>query len=237
MIEAFGLQSKRDVRAPKLSGGQRRRLLLARALMHEPRLVILDEPTAGVDFELRLELWSYIRRLHGEGATIDGAGDMPDQVVPMALQPAEHDESGVTFKVNENLSLHAEAIDYTCLHPWWQNDDILANGVFIKVPEKPSVFQETGIMRLEGLDGFHWRTPEHAASVLDRKFDLLEQRDFTSMRVLEVGGGQSTWWWAERAAEVVRRGQIEDSEYRAHSRALLWAKKRPALRSAGLGER
>ena len=48
----------------------RRRLLLARALMHEPRLVILDEPTAGVDFELRLELWSYIRRLHDEGTTI-----------------------------------------------------------------------------------------------------------------------------------------------------------------------
>jgi ABC-2 type transport system ATP-binding protein len=53
-----------------LSGGMRRRLLLARALMHEPRLVILDEPTAGVDFELRLELWAYIRRLHEEGTTI-----------------------------------------------------------------------------------------------------------------------------------------------------------------------
>jgi ABC-2 type transport system ATP-binding protein len=48
----------------------RRRLLLARALMHQPRLVILDEPTAGVDFELRMELWRYIRRLHGEGTTI-----------------------------------------------------------------------------------------------------------------------------------------------------------------------
>jgi len=58
------------VRAPKLSGGMRRRLLLARALMHEPRLVILDEPTAGVDFELRLELWRYIRRLHETGTTI-----------------------------------------------------------------------------------------------------------------------------------------------------------------------
>jgi ABC-2 type transport system ATP-binding protein len=48
----------------------RRRLLLARALMHRPRLVILDEPTAGVDYELRLELWRYIRQLHSEGATI-----------------------------------------------------------------------------------------------------------------------------------------------------------------------
>jgi ABC-2 type transport system ATP-binding protein len=70
MIDVFGLRHKSDVRAPRLSGGQRRRLLLARALMHRPRLVILDEPTAGVDFELRMELWSYIRRLHSEGTTI-----------------------------------------------------------------------------------------------------------------------------------------------------------------------
>jgi ABC-2 type transport system ATP-binding protein len=70
MMDVFDLSAKAGVRAPKLSGGMRRRLLLARALMHEPALVILDEPTAGVDFELRLELWRYIRRLHGEGATI-----------------------------------------------------------------------------------------------------------------------------------------------------------------------
>jgi ABC-2 type transport system ATP-binding protein len=70
MMEVFDLTAKARVRAPKLSGGMRRRLLLARALMHEPRLVILDEPTAGVDFELRLELWRYIRRLHQEGTTI-----------------------------------------------------------------------------------------------------------------------------------------------------------------------
>jgi ABC-2 type transport system ATP-binding protein len=70
MIDVFDLRAKASTRASKLSGGMRRRLLLARALMHEPRLVILDEPTAGVDFELRLELWSYIRRLHRMGTTI-----------------------------------------------------------------------------------------------------------------------------------------------------------------------
>jgi ABC-2 type transport system ATP-binding protein len=70
MIDVFDLRAKTDVRTPKLSGGMRRRLLLARALMHRPRLVILDEPTAGVDFELRQELWSYIRRLHQGGTTI-----------------------------------------------------------------------------------------------------------------------------------------------------------------------
>ena len=70
MMDVFDLSAKAGTRAPKLSGGMRRRLLLARALMHEPRLVILDEPTASVDFELRLELWRYIRRLHGAGTTI-----------------------------------------------------------------------------------------------------------------------------------------------------------------------
>jgi ABC-2 type transport system ATP-binding protein len=70
MMDVFDLRAKAGVRAPKLSGGMRRRLLLARALMHEPRLVIMDEPTAGVDFELRTELWQYIRRLHDQGTTI-----------------------------------------------------------------------------------------------------------------------------------------------------------------------
>ncbi|MEA2230080.1 MAG: type transport system ATP-binding protein [Solirubrobacteraceae bacterium] len=70
MMDVFDLRGKANVRAPMLSGGMRRLLLLARALMHEPRMVILDEPTAGVDFELRLELWAYIRRLHSLGTTI-----------------------------------------------------------------------------------------------------------------------------------------------------------------------
>jgi len=70
MMEIFDLRAKAGTRAPKLSGGMRRRLLLARALMHEPELVILDEPTAGVDVELRMELWRYMRRLHGEGTTV-----------------------------------------------------------------------------------------------------------------------------------------------------------------------
>ncbi len=70
LLDAFSLTAKKDDRTRTLSGGMKRRLILARALMHRPRLLILDEPTAGVDVELRLELWQYVQRINAEGTTI-----------------------------------------------------------------------------------------------------------------------------------------------------------------------
>jgi len=70
LLDAFSLTEKRNDRTRTLSGGMKRRLVLARALMHRPRLLILDEPTAGVDVELRLELWQYVQRINQEGTTI-----------------------------------------------------------------------------------------------------------------------------------------------------------------------
>ena len=70
LLDAFSLSAKKHDRTRTLSGGMKRRLILARALMHRPRLLILDEPTAGVDVELRLELWHYVQRINAEGTTI-----------------------------------------------------------------------------------------------------------------------------------------------------------------------
>lgn len=69
-LKQSDLWEKRDVRAQRLSGGMKRRLMIARALMHEPRLLILDEPTAGVDIELRREMWDFLRELNQNGTTI-----------------------------------------------------------------------------------------------------------------------------------------------------------------------
>ncbi|ATM98266.1 MULTISPECIES: ABC transporter ATP-binding protein [Proteus] len=69
-LTQLDLWEKREDRARFLSGGMKRRLMIARALMHQPKLLILDEPTAGVDIELRRSMWTFLKQLNAEGTTI-----------------------------------------------------------------------------------------------------------------------------------------------------------------------
>jgi ABC-2 type transport system ATP-binding protein len=87
ILEALDLASKRHANSRALSGGMKRRLLIGKALVHEPRVLFLDEPTAGVDVELRRALWRYVRLLRGRGTTIvltthylDEAEELADRV-------------------------------------------------------------------------------------------------------------------------------------------------------------
>ncbi|ADL12879.1 ABC transporter ATP-binding protein [Acetohalobium arabaticum] len=70
ILTAMDLHDKANAYARNLSGGMKRRLLIAKALIHDPDIIVLDEPTAGVDVELRNNLWNYIRQLNNEGKTI-----------------------------------------------------------------------------------------------------------------------------------------------------------------------
>lgn len=70
ILRAVGLWEKRDAYARTLSGGMKRRLLVAKAMVHSPPVLVLDEPTAGVDVELRRQLWDHVRALHASGVTI-----------------------------------------------------------------------------------------------------------------------------------------------------------------------
>lgn len=70
LLEQLGLSNKRDTIARHLSGGMKRRLMIARALVHQPKVLILDEPTAGVDIEIRHSMWEFLTRTNQEGTTI-----------------------------------------------------------------------------------------------------------------------------------------------------------------------
>ncbi len=70
VLKDLGLWEKKDAKAQALSGGMKRRLMIARALVHEPEILLLDEPTAGVDVELRRGMWDFLRKLNESGTTI-----------------------------------------------------------------------------------------------------------------------------------------------------------------------
>jgi ABC-2 type transport system ATP-binding protein len=70
ILEALGLGDKKNAYVRQLSGGMKRRLMVAKAMVHSPPILILDEPTAGVDVELRRQLWEYVRKLNAQGVTI-----------------------------------------------------------------------------------------------------------------------------------------------------------------------
>ncbi len=90
LIDRLGLRPHLDKVMLKLSGGLKRRFMIAKALIHRPRLLILDEPTAGVDVELRHGLWEFVREINREGTTIlltthylEGAEEMCDRIAIM----------------------------------------------------------------------------------------------------------------------------------------------------------
>ena len=70
ILDALGLGDKKNAYVRQLSGGMKRRLMVAKAMVHSPPILILDEPTAGVDVELRRQLWEYVRKLNAQGVTI-----------------------------------------------------------------------------------------------------------------------------------------------------------------------
>lgn len=122
LLKAVHLWEQRDAYSRTLSGGMKRRLLVAKAMVHTPPILILDEPTAGVDIELRQQLWDYVRELHARGTTIvltthylEEAEELCDTIAiinhgeVVACEPTKKllkriDEKQVTIEVAETLS-------------------------------------------------------------------------------------------------------------------------------------
>ena len=118
---------------------------------------------------------SWMRRLR---AVLKQAGG------PEVLVTLGQDEGGTGTRPAP--SIYYDALDYTSVHTWWNNDDLLWDGVMTKAPEVPNLHQETGLMSLEDTDGFAWRTPEAAADLLERKF---------AYAFVGRGAGVVQWAW------------------------------------------
>lgn len=102
LLEKLGLTEKRKVKSMTLSGGMKRRLMIARALVHKPTLLFLDEPTAGVDVELRLEMYTFLRELNESGVTIILTTHYLEEAEKLCKRVAII--SGGMIKVNGTLS-------------------------------------------------------------------------------------------------------------------------------------
>ena len=132
-------------------------------------------PRKGMDFNLFVQdvLTNWADTLNKVIKTTSGA-----------LVTLGQDEGGTTNRPAQQF--HYDAVDYTSIHTWWLNDDLLWDGLMTKVPEKPNLISETGLMRLEDIDGEPWRSQENASKLLDRKFAL----GFTGR-----GAGIVQWAW------------------------------------------
>ncbi|WP_169566811.1 ABC transporter ATP-binding protein [Sneathiella limimaris] len=148
ILHAMGLTDKADSYARTLSGGMRRRLLVAKAMVHSPDVIILDEPTAGVDIELRQQLWSYIRKLNEAGTTIiltthylEEAEELCDQIAiinhgeVVACEPTENllsklDAKTITIVLDQDIDVIPAS-----LHPYSPS---LSHGRRLTIQYKPS---------------------------------------------------------------------------------------------------
>ena len=132
LLIRLDLQKKKDSRLRQLSGGMKRRFQLAKALVHDPDIIILDEPTAGVDVELRRSLWKYLKDLHATGKTILLTTHYIEEAEKLCENVAIIDEgkilkegspkkltqelgsSGITIHLNENKqNLNTVLADYS----------------------------------------------------------------------------------------------------------------------------
>lgn len=113
ILEALGLADKRNAYVRALSGGMKRRLLIGKALVHNPPVLILDEPTAGVDIELRRQLWKYVEELHARGTTIILTTHYLEEAESLCDQIAIIHNGEIT--ANENKSTLLKRLDQKTL--------------------------------------------------------------------------------------------------------------------------
>lgn len=141
-LTALGLWEKRHARARELSGGMKRRLMIARALMHEPKLLILDEPTAGVDIELRRSMWEFLKEINAQGVTI--------------ILTTHYLEEAEMLCRNIAIIDKGQIIEHTNM-----------KALLAKLNKETFVLDVAALPAALQLDGFQWRTHDNHSIEVD----------------------------------------------------------------------
>ena len=167
-LNKLGLWDKRDIVASKLSGGMKRRLMIARALVHQPKLLILDEPTAGVDIELRRSLWEFLRQLNASGVTVI--------LTTHYLEEAE--------KMCRNVAIinHGEIIENTSMHALLNK--LNTETILLDTREPVGSLPEKAEYKLKKYDDYTLEVEVNKSQGMNNLFGYLSEHDIcvTSMR-------------------------------------------------------
>ena len=168
ILEQLGLWDKRNTTSRYLSGGMKRRLMIARALIHDPKLLILDEPTAGVDIELRRSMWDFLRKINAQGTTIILTTHYLEEAESLCRQVA--------------IINHGEIIENTSVKSLLKklNKEVFVMDTQDTVSELP----ETPNYLVRQIDGTTLEVEVEKGQSLNRLFDILSQNQIqvVSMR-------------------------------------------------------
>lgn len=184
-LKQSNLWDKRHEKARMLSGGMKRRLMIARALMHEPKLLILDEPTAGVDNELRREMWDFLRQLNEAGTTIILTTHYLEEA-EMLCRHIGIIQSGQVIENTSMKDLLAKLQTETILL------DLENNSLSPKIIGYPTTFEngtlEVQVERGQGLNSLFQQLSEQGSQVLSmrNKSNRLEE---LFLKITEKNGG------------------------------------------------
>jgi len=161
-LQQLGLWEKRKQPSRNLSGGMKRRLMIARALVHEPRMLILDEPTAGVDVELRRTMWDYLIELNNKGTTI--------------LLTTHYLEEAETLCRNIAIIDHGKIIENTAMKTLLGKLD--KQTFVLDLKEPVSYFGDIDNFSIKQIDNMTLEVEIHKKQLINDLFNLLQEKGY-----------------------------------------------------------
>lgn len=161
LLKQLELWDRRNQVSRRLSGGMKRRLMIARALVHSPRLLILDEPTAGVDIEIRHSMWEFLRRLNQQGTTI--------------ILTTHYLEEAEQLCRNVAIIDHGQIIEATAMSRLL--DQLEFNSYYLDLRRSPRILPDIPGYRIEVLDRHTWEVAVPRQLGLNPLFQALNEQD------------------------------------------------------------